>query len=365
MTILDRYFSKQLLLPLVFCSLALIFLVYMSDLFNHLDQMVKNKTPLLYILKYYAALLPQTFVSIISWSSLLAVIFVLTTFNFHNELTAMKVAGLEISSIIRPIILFGFILGIFTFIVNDQVVPRTAHIVNQIKFDRIEKKMNTEDSPSVFENVTYYGGRERLYYVRRFDAADRKMEDLIILWLDAQKNVKKKTVAREATWNGAFWDLHHCTDYNLERGGKIMGEPVYREFAKYEDIRESPDEFARAANREHAISYRDLKDYIIKLKDNGVKLTTENVILHYKLASPWQSLIVMFLTVPLLARTSTRKLMALNVMMCLAFIIIFHLSGAVLLALGKAGKIFPLMSAWTHTVVFSFGAYLVLDFGNR
>ena len=143
MKIIDRYLTKQLIFPILLCACTLIFLVFMANVFDYMDEMVKNKTSIPQILLYYTALIPETFVSIIPWASLLATIYVLTNLNYHNELTAMKVSGLEITSIIRPIIFMGFILGIVSFLVNDQIVPRTAPIANEILKERIQKKKKT------------------------------------------------------------------------------------------------------------------------------------------------------------------------------------------------------------------------------
>ncbi|OGX05239.1 MAG: hypothetical protein A3G87_06500 [Omnitrophica bacterium RIFCSPLOWO2_12_FULL_50_11] len=364
MTILDRYLTKQLLFPIFFCLCVLIFLVLIADVFDNLDEMLKHETPIGLILKYYLMLLPQTFVNTISWASLLGVVYVLTAFNYHNELTAMKVSGLEIFSIIRPIIFLGFILGIVTFIVSDRMVPKTSQIANRILTEHIQKTSTRKQGQKIFENVTHYGGANRLYYVRRFDYEKGTIEDFVILWLDQDKNVRKKTVAKAAYWQGTVWELHHATDYTMEQSGQILGEPMYRQKVVHSEIRETPEEFRRAAEEGLSISYRDLKQHIQKLRENGVKLSTESVALHYKLAAPWHSLIVMFMTVPFLAKTSTRRQIALNVLICLSFVFLFHVSGAVTLALGKAGKLLPLVSAWTHNFFFGLGTVLFLDRAN-
>ncbi len=364
MKILDRYLTKQLIFPILFCTVTLIFLVFMANVFDYLDEMVKNKTAFQHILIYYLSLIPETFVAIIPWASLLGTIYVLTSFNYHNEITAMKVSGLEITSIIRPLMFIGFILGIFSFLVSDQIVPRTSPIANQILKERIEKK-KTKETREVFENVTYYGGKDRLYYARLFHPKDQKLQDLIVLWLDSKRNVKKKTVAREAVWTGSHWELHHATDYAMQQRGEMFGEPTFQETVVYPEINETPEEFLKAVNEGSSISYRDLKEYIEKLKENGIKINTEMVTLHHKLSFPWSSLVIMFLAVPFLAKSSTRRMIAINVLACIVFVFLFHVSGAVLLALGKAGKLFPILSAWTPNFIFGFGTFFFLDRANE
>ncbi|MBI1977142.1 MAG: LptF/LptG family permease [Candidatus Omnitrophica bacterium] len=364
MKLLDRYLVKQLLFPILFCSATLIFLVFMADIFDYLDEMIKHKTGIQHILIYYLLLIPETFVSTIPWASLLGTTYVLTYFNYHNEITAMKVAGLEITSIIRPVIFAGFALGIISFIVSDQIVPFTSKRAANILNERIEQK-KTKEKREIFDNVTYYGGKDRLYYTRTFNAKEEKMEDFIILWLDSHRNVKKKTVAREARWNGTQWELRQATDYSLEAKGDMLGEPAFQKIAIYPEVNEPPQEFLKAINEGVLISYGDLKDYVTKLKENGVKLSTEIVALQQKLAFPWHSLVVMFLTIPFLAKTSTRRMIAINVLSCLLFVFLFHVLGAVMLALGKAGKIFPIVSVWTPNFLFGFGTFFFLDRANQ
>lgn len=365
MKIIDRYIAKQLLIPIIFCSLTLIFLVFMADIFDYLDEMVRHKTSLSYILKYYFLLIPETFVATISWACLLATIYVLTGFNYHNEIIAMKVAGLEITSIIRPVIFIGFFVGILSFLISDQIVPSASRKAAEILKERIEKK-KTKEERGVFENVTHYGGKNRLYYARLFHAKEEKLDDFIILWLDSDRNVKKKTVAREAVWNGSAWELHQATDYSMEQKGEILGEPEFQEIAIYPEINETPQDFLRSVNNEGVmISYRELKDYIQKLKANGIKISTELVSLHQKLAYPWASLTVMFLCVPFLAKTSTRRMIAWNVLACLGFVFLFHVSGAIMLALGKAGKLLPILSAWGPNFLFGFGTLFTLERANQ
>lgn len=364
MKILDRYLIKQLLIPILFCSCTLIFLVFMADIFDRLDEILKNKTSFGYLLSYYLALTPKAFVETISWASLLGTIYVLTTLNFHNEITAMKVSGLEITSIIRPVVFVGFLIGVLTFVVSDCFVPEMTRKATEIKEERIELK-KTKKQRKMFENVTYFGGGNRLYYARSLDLNAKKLNDFIILWLDGQKRVRKKTIAQEAVWTKDGWELHRVSDYTIERSSEMVGEPAFNATLTYPEIKETPEEFAKAASESASISYRELKDYIAKMKANGITVDAEAVELYYKLSFPWQSLAVMFLTVPFLAKTTTRRLIAVNVLACITLVFLFHVMGAVMLALGKAGKIFPFLSAWFHNFAFGFGSFFFLDRANH
>ena len=144
MKILDRYLLKQLVFPIFFCTCTLIFLVFMADVFDNINEMLRNETKIYHILLYYVALTPQTFVQVISWASLLGTIYVLASFNYHNELTAMKVAGMEIVSIVRPVVFVGFALGVITFLVNDRIVPYSSQKAEEMRLEFIDVKPEIE-----------------------------------------------------------------------------------------------------------------------------------------------------------------------------------------------------------------------------
>ena len=56
---------------------------------------------------------------------------------------AMKSAGLKITSIIRPIVFLGFLIGIIAFLVSDRLAPVTSRFsrdIRQINFEKNEKE---------------------------------------------------------------------------------------------------------------------------------------------------------------------------------------------------------------------------------
>jgi len=71
MRILDRYVIRELFLPILFCSFTLIFLILIANVFDNIDDMIRNQTSFTYVMQYYLSILPISFVETISWASLL------------------------------------------------------------------------------------------------------------------------------------------------------------------------------------------------------------------------------------------------------------------------------------------------------
>ncbi|MBN1688286.1 MAG: LptF/LptG family permease [Candidatus Omnitrophica bacterium] len=365
MKVLDRYIIRELFVPILYCSVILVFLILIADLFDNLDELLRYSTPTRIIAQYYMALIPQSFVEIIAWASWLGTVFLLVNLGFHNEITAMKTAGLKITTIIRPILFLGFLIGIFTFLIVDRIVPRTSQTADELREIYIEKKKD-ERFEQVLNNVTFYSKGNQLYYFRVYHKETGTADNIIALWLpDQTRRFGRKIVARNARWTQVGWELDGITEYRMDERGRILGEP--RTYGKklFPEMEFSPADLTAASSKTSSLTYKELKNWIGKLEENGVDVRSEYVDLHYRLAAPWQGLVMMLLTIPLLAKNTQRKAIALHVLVCVGIVFVYQVSGAIGVALGKASKLFPFVSAWAGNIIFSVGALMHLDRANH
>lgn len=364
MKVLDRYLLRELFGPIFYFATALVFLILIADLFNHLDDILRNHTPLGIILHYYLCLAPYLVIQILPWAAWLGTLFLLINFGFHNEMTAMKVAGLKITAIIRPIFFLGFLLGIASFIVSDRILPTTYRAAEELREVYIEKKKDVHAQKAI-ANVTYFSGKDRLYFFRTFSPSRGLVEDIIVLWFDeAAQNTRQKTIASRGRWNGKNWEFDRVTEYQIDSRGQVLGEPRHFPRKVYPEIDIAPKELINAASESIFLSYRELKQLIQNLRKNGVRVDSEKVDLYHRLAAPWQALIMMLTAIPFLGKTATRKVIAFNLLFCVAIVFGYHVIEAVGLALGKSGQLFPFWGAWIGNILFTSGALATLEKAN-
>lgn len=365
MRILDRYIIRELIFPILFCVIALIFLILIADVFDNLDDMIRNHTSWNYILQYYLALLPISFTQIVSWGCLLGTMYLLIHFNHFGEILAMKAAGQNISSITRPILFVGVIVGILTFIINDKIVPRTYLLANNIRETKIEKKDDGTQKTKTFNHITYSTKGGRLYYIESFDPAKNRMQNAVVIFLDESRNIKRRVVARSAYYQKGKWSLEKITSYETDPLGKIVGEPVHYDLKEYPEILETPKDFIEAAAEGEFLSYQELEGHIEKLEESGLRASSEKSQLQAKLATPWQSLIMILIALIFLAKTSQRKAVAMNVLTCLVTIFVYYVTDALFMAIGKSGAIPPFVSAWGANITFASAGIFLFERGNE
>jgi len=364
MKVLERYVVRELLIPIACAAAALIFLILIADLFDNLDDILRAKTPLRVVAKYYLALTPAAFTQTIAWSVWLGTLFLLVNLNFHNEIIAMKAAGLKITAIVKPLLFTGFLTGILTFVVGDRLAPASARLAGELHEVYIQKKKD-ESSRKIFQNVTYHSSEDEIYYFRTFSPAEKEVRGAIVLWLnDKAGQTHRKMVASRGKWTGAAWEFYSVTEFQTDSRGSVLGEPRTHPKKNYPEINFPPEELVAASSESAFLSYRGLKRAVQKLKENGVRVESEIVDLHQRLAAPWQGLVMMLVTIPFLARTANRRSVAVHVLFCVAVIFIYHVAGAVGLAMGKAGKLIPFLSAWAGNILCALGALFNLEKAN-
>jgi lipopolysaccharide export system permease protein len=365
MKVIDRYIIRELLFPIISCCMILVSLILIADLFDKLDEILRFHVSFWIIVRYYLCLIPYAFTQTISWATWLGTIFILVTFGFHNEIMAMKAAGLTITTIVRPVLFIGFLIGITVFLVGDRVVPQTYKTVKEIGETHISKKKPL-GKEKTYQNVTYYSGKNQIYFFRTFSAKNNQVDDVIMLWLSPEEGEgREKIMARKGTWNDGLWEFENVTEYHMDSRGRILGEPKTFATKAYPEITFTPKDLVSVSSNSPFLSYRDLKLSIAKLKENGVNVYAETSELHARMASPWQALVMMLISIPFMARTSNRKLIALNVLVCVALAFGFHVTNAVAMAMGKAGKILPFFAAWSGNILYSIGALIYMEKANH
>lgn len=364
MKTIDRYLTRELAIPIIYSSFSLVLLILVADLFNNLDDLLRHHTPFMVALKYYLAITPFAFTQTISWAAWLGTLFLLVNFGFHNETVAMKAAGMKITSIVKPILFLGFLFGIMTFLINDRIVPKASKVASELSETRINKKVEKKSIKDM-QNVTYYSGKDQLYFFRNFSPKRQEVDGVVILWLGrTNMNSRQKMIAQRGVWKNETWEFTNITEYQMDSRGRILGEPQQFKTKVYPDIKFTPKELEIYSTDHEFLSYRELKGTIEKLTENGVSVYAEKVDLHYRLASPWQGLVMMLIAIPFLAKTTNRRAIAINVLYCVGFIFLYHVMSAVGLALGKAGKFFPFLSAWMGNILFALGAIFYIEKAN-
>lgn len=347
MRILDRYIIKSVINIFIACLLTFLFLYVIIDLFSALEDILKQKTSWQVLAQYYLSYLPIIFVQVSPIASLLATLYTFGKLNRDNEIIAMRASGLSILQITKTVIIFGFLISIFIFWVNDRFVPSSLGQNQKIR-EEIEtnKKRGQGKQNEIISNLSMYGAKNRLFFVNKFTTATNTMEGITILENDERQNITKKIVANKGVYENGLWKFYQVITYKFNESMQTEEEPQYME-EEIMTIPETPHEFMTQRQRPDLMNIVQLDDYIWKLSKSGATTVIRNlkVDLYQRFTSPFTSIVIIFLGIPFALKMNRRAtgLSSLGISMIMGFL--FYVLNAVSIAFGKAGILVPGLSA--------------------
>lgn len=346
MRILDRYILKPLIATFFGCLLLFIFLYIISDLLSHLDEILKQKTSIEILLKFYITYLPIIFTQTSPIAILIATTYTFGKFNRDNELVAMRASGLSLWQITFPVIVAGALLSFSVFFVTEKLIPQA-----QVQAEKMKAIMDPYKKPKpkeeIINNLTFYGLGNRLFFVNSFDTKNNSMEGISILEHDNKQNLTAKILARKGVFQRHIWIFYDYNRYNFDPSGQIEGDIIYSP-EQIMDITETPHDFLQQRKRPEFMSIAQLEDYIWRLKKSGATTVVRNltVDLQQRYASSFSSLILVLVGIPFSFIIRRRANIFSSFGICIAISFLYYVATAISLALGKTGILPPILAAW-------------------
>lgn len=359
MKILDRYIIKKFLMPLVYCLFLFILLYIIMDLFGHLDEILRNKVPAGILIKYYASFTPLIFVQTVPIATLLATVYMLSTLNRNNELTAAKACGISVNKLLVPVFAAAAILSLISFMVNENMVPKGVLTAEKIKAEYMEKTYDSSEKAKIIKDLTVYGRKNQLIYAQEFNTSQNRLTGVIIIEHDDRQRLRRKILASEVVWESEKWIFYDCIIYNFDEAGKASGSPSVSK-KEVLDFPETPKDLLKYEMRTGYMSYSDLKSYIKRLSGQNAKmLNSLKTELYFKSALPFVSLIIMLIGIPFALTTKRGGAMA-GIGISIAVGLFYYGSIYFVLAMGKGGLLPPIVSAHISNIIFLIIAIILI-----
>lgn len=355
MHIIDRYILKSFIFNFLGGLFLFLFLYIIIDLFGHLDEVLKNKVPIFVLRDYYLTFLPVIFSRIAPVASLLACLYTLGRLNRNNEILALRTSGLSIFQIAKPIILFGLILSIFIFFVNEKFLSGAQRKNQDIKQRYFSKKRPQKS----IKNLAFLG-ENRLYFIQDFYPTENRVEGITILEHDEVLDLSAKIVAEKGIFQENFWIFYRSVRYNFSKDGKILGKPIFFD-EEVQDLKETPQDLLRKKISPEFMNTKDLSLHIKRL----TKARAETVVRSFKvdfydkISSPFSSLVIIFVGIPFGLSVRKKKIEFFSFGICIISGFLYYVIWSISINLGKIGIFPPLLSAWfAHLLFLSLSLYL-------
>ncbi len=362
MRILDRYILKSVVFIFISCIFSFLFLYITIDVLSNLDEILKHRATLTLMVQYYLSYLPVMFVQVSPFACLLSTVYTFSKLNHNNEIIAMRSSGMSILRIAKGVLLFGLLISLLVFWVNNSFVPSALTENRRIKA-QIEEgaSPNRAKKPKLIINLSMYGSRNRLFFINRFFVDTKTMEGITILEHDENQNLTKKIVADKGVYTDGLWKFSQCITYKFDHNGQVIDEPSYFE-EEIMAIPETPKDFASLGQKPELMDIHQLQDYIWRVSKSGATTVIRNlkVDLYQRFTSPFTSLIIILLGIPFSLITHKRASGMASIGISIIVGFLYYILDAVCLAIGKSGLLMPSMAAsMSHLTALSLSLYLI------
>lgn len=205
LNILDRYLLSEWVKMLVLLLAATMGVLLMTALYDNFRELVQIGGGAGDILLYYGTLMPSYLAIVLPLSMLLSLLFVLTKLHGHNELTAVRAAGLNIFATTRVLWVAALVLCGVSLLLNARVVPASVEasrsLLESFQY-RAEAKTTLRGSLGLVSSVTFDNQRQnRMWFINRYSRYNQTAYGVTVSELDGRRREKTRLMAREARYD--------------------------------------------------------------------------------------------------------------------------------------------------------------------
>jgi len=339
---LDRYLQRQFA-PIFIAFAALSsFLFLLIDLFANLVRYLNNEIPTADIARMSLFYLPQAFAYAQPLSLLFAAAYTLGHLQARNELTSIFAAGIPFRRFCLPLLLFGVIASLFSFLFEDIVVIPTVRIKNELTRLALRQFITPQDSDIVIRSE---GGRI-IYWVDFYDHVGQTITGLSIVEQDDRGGFVSLIRAPRASWNGKYWELVNPMIWHWD-DEFLAAVPLERT----DRFTEDPDIFRRSAVRPEELRAGDLNLLADDLRRAGLPFGEAKSRFFRRFSFSSVSFIVMILSISMGGRFRKNTLL-LCLLSSIAAAATFYVIEMITMTMARLGYVPPLVGAWFPVAFF-------------
>ena len=356
----DRYLLRELLTPLAICLGGFLIFWISFFFFKEMETMVeKNLTPLDRV-EYCAASLPEFFVLLLPILLLLALLYALTHHARHNEITALRSAGVGLWRVCAPYFGVGLVATGVYFAVNEYAVPRCARWAEEILDRHVKKDTPFKASkPRGFRNARAH----RQWWFSEYDPRTTQMLNPTVTWTSPDGSWHELKAGRAVRTNGV-WTFFEVQQYVKQAGPHVEPTPTpATRVLAVPEFDETPEKIRLLLKFSDTQTLRGSGAADIPLAElweflrNNPGMSAEDTDafrtkFYGRIAAPWTCLVVVLMAIPFGAQTGRRNLffgVAGSIFICFAYFVLQKVS----LAFGINGHLPGWLAAWLPNIFFA------------
>ncbi len=152
MKILRNYFLREFIGPFFLALGVLTFVMILGNLIKIAELVINKGVDIVSVAKLFLFMIPYLLTYILPISCLVAVLLSLGRLSSDNEIVAIRASGINLFSLILPLLILGIILSLVLVVFNDRVIPYAHYASRKTLIEVGVKNPAAALEPGVFIN---------------------------------------------------------------------------------------------------------------------------------------------------------------------------------------------------------------------
>jgi len=362
MTLVDRATLKEMAAAFGLGLMVFTFVVMMTKIGRLMDLIVNKGVGIWTVLQLFLYILPYSLVITIPMSVLLATLATFTRLGADGEILALRGAGVSLSRLTRPALLFGLVASALTLVITIWIHPFSFHAFKNLVFQMTLRQAAVGIQEGIFNSELEEG---LILYVERVDPKTSRLEGVFLV--DNRNPDERRVIVAQS---GQFTsDPEHLRIVLALNQGSIhlsaaelAGRYRLLTFADYQltvDVGRGLADPMQRPLGEQELTLAELRQRAEALRAQGQNYHPPLVEFHKKLAIPVSCVLLTLVGVPLGSRIRKggRGLSLVISVGCALGYYMLIVAGE---ALGDRGLAPEALSMWLPNLLIGLGGSLLL-----
>jgi len=342
---LDRYVLGRFLVILAGCLLAISVIFVAIDYIGAIRTWADRDNA--EIIAYYKHALPYILSLVSPIAVLLSAMFTVAGFSRRLELAAMHGAGRPLWRILLPIWIASIAYCGFWVWASENVMPHANQ--ERIRIRAPRQKGVFRESPWKID-FAWRASPGVTFFFRDYNGTQASGSRTTVSWVDSTERLTQRIDAQNIRWSDPDWVFKDGMRRKFDSTGALAS------FSQFDSLRLSipgshPENLMSRKQLPDEMSTPEMRKRIEALRAAGEPSIAWEAEAEFRRSSPWITAIVALIGTALAALYGRRgQALAFGIGILLAFS--FYVAVRVGLALGHAGTLEPLQSAWSAHVFF-------------
>ena len=192
------YIAREFFLSFFVSFLFFFFVFFINQLLLLAEDILEKRVPFTYVMRLIFYSLPSIIAISFPFATLVGTLMAYGRFSSDNEILAMKCSGITYNRIFLPVFVLGIVFSLFSFFVNDYLLP-----LGTINFTRLYREMIYKNPEVELESYSVKYFQDSIIITGQVES--KNMDNLIIIEKDKESN-RRVILADAAEINSDYED---------------------------------------------------------------------------------------------------------------------------------------------------------------